>query len=338
MSPSIDTLLRRVRRISQDPERLVDYLRLPRKLVRGTPLMNRLGLQAARALKEQVSWRLRPNEVPAHLRDHHEALDRDGFAVIEDFLPAAAFAELEAELSTAEAAPDRHQRLYFGENYESRLFMISKHAEEFPAFARHLRDNATIYDLARCVARRRATYRPRVMVQWVYKPKPNEPCVDHEYNSYLHVDRHYPFLKAFFYLRDVPVGCAPYSFVRGSHAFNWARLRFEYQLGVAQSAARGDRRDTNPEQKERDRAMERLARELCDKLGLEEMPIAAKKNTLIVSNNQGLHRRGEMTIAGERVTANLDYKFFESPAQILFPVLRHIDPQARGSLPPKNGA
>jgi hypothetical protein len=299
--------------------------------------MNTLGLQAARALKEQLTWRLRTAEVPEAQRGHYEALERDGFVVIDDFLPAADFAELEGELARAEADPARHQRLYFGENYESRLFFVSKHAEEFPAFARLVRDNVSIYELARAVARRRATYRPHVILQWVYKPHPGEPCVDHEYNSYLHVDRHYPFLKAFYYLRDVPEGCAPYSYVRGSHAFNWARLRFEYQLGVAQSAARGDRRDTNPEQKQRDRAMELLARRLCDDLGLEEVPIVAKRNTLVISNNQGLHRRGEMTGPGPRVTANLDYKFFESPAQALFPLLRYLDPQARGSLAARKG-
>lgn len=318
------TLLDRVVRVSQEPERLVDYLRLPRKLVRGQPWMNALGLQAARAIKEQIAWHMRPKAVPEHLKDHVDTLERDGFVVLEDFLPSDHFGELESELAKIQGQTDRHQRLYFGENYESRIFMISKHEKEFPAFAHHLRDNQEIYDLARSTARRRATYRPHVIVQWVYKPKPALPCTDFEYNSYLHVDRHYPFLKAFFYLHDVPAGCAPYTFVRGSHKFNWERLRFEYLLGVAQSRARGANRDTNPEQKQRDRAMEGLARDLRDSLGLEEVPIIARKNTLIISNNQGLHRRGEMTIDGMRVTANLDYKFFESPAQTLYPLLRYI--------------
>ncbi len=315
----------RARRITDDPSRIVDYLRMPRKLVRGTPLMNRLGLQAARALKEQVIYNLRSQPVAPGLMPHLEVLDRDGFVVIPDFLPGAAVADLDDDLAKIEALPATQMNVRtFGENYESRLFAVSRRTE-YTAFARHLRDNAFVNDLACALARRERTYKPHVILQWIYKPDPNAPHKDFEYNSYLHVDRHYPFLKAFYYLRDVGPDCAPYTYVRGSHKFNWDRLRFEYELGVRQAEARGKGRDTSPEQKDRDRVMEELASTLRDRLDLEEVPIVGRKNTLIVSNNQGLHRRWEMTGAGPRVTANLDFKFFESPAQRLFPLLRHIE-------------
>lgn len=320
-----DELFARVQRVSDDPSRIVDYLRMPRKLVRGTPLMNRLGLQAARALKEQVAWRLRSSDAPPHLHETLEALERDGFVVIEDFLPADAMAEVEADLAQIEALPrEKFLHSEYGPNYMSRFFLVSRRPE-YGAFAKHLRDNEFIYDVACAFARRRRTYKPHVMLQWIWKPRPTEPHEDYEYNSYLHVDRHYPFMKAFFYLRDVEPGCAPYTFVRGSHRFSWARLRFEYELGIRQSAARARGGAIDPKQKSRDQVMEELARRLRDELGLEEVPIFGKKNTLIISNNQGLHRRWEMTQAGERVSANLDFKFFESPAQPLYPILRHLE-------------
>lgn len=320
----LEAFLSRFHRISDDPSRIVDYLRSPRRLVRGGPLANRLGLQAARAIKEQVAWNLRVPDVSPPVRPHLDLLERDGFVVIENFLPEAALAELDEEIALIEQLPtERFNNLTFGKNYLSKLFMVSKRTE-YTAFGRHIRDNAFIYDLARGLARRERTFKPHVQLQWVYKPDPTAPYEDFEYNSYLHVDRHYPFLKAFFYLRDVGLDCAPYTFVRGSHKFNWARLRFEYELGVRQSTA-GHHGEINLEQKNRDKVMEELASELRNRLALEEVPIVGKKNTLIVSNNQGLHRRWEMTGPGPRVTANLDYKFFESPAQRLYPLLRHIE-------------
>jgi len=325
----LDAFLSRFQRISDDPSRIVDYLRSPRKLVRGGAIANRLGLQAARAIKEQLIWNARSPSVPSHVQAPLATLERDGFVVIEDFLPGQAMAELDEDLARIEALPKTSfNNLTFGENYESRMFMVSKRTE-YGAFATHLRDNAFIYDLACALARRPRSYKPHVQLQWVYKPDPAAPHDDFEYNSYLHVDRHYPFLKAFFYLRDVGLDCAPYTYVRGSHKFNWARLRFEYELGVRQSA-NGHAGQVNPEQKNRDLVMEELSRELRARLDLEEVPIVGKKNTLVISNNQGLHRRWEMTGPGPRVSANLDFKFFESPAQRLYPLLKHIEtPTAR---------
>ncbi len=321
----LDAFLARLQRISDDPSRIVDYLRAPRKLVRGGPLANRLGLQAARALKEQVAWNLRSADVPEAVRPHLEVLERDGFVVIENFLPESAMAEIDEELAHIEELPeDRFRNVAFGKNYESKMFLVTKRTE-YGAFARHLRDNAFIYDLATSLARRRRTFKPHINLQWVYKPDPTAPYTDFEYNSYLHVDRHFPFMKAFFYLRDVGPDCAPYTFVRGSHKFNWDRLWFEYQLGVRQSAVHANGELNTEDQKNRDRVMEQLARELRERLALEEVPIVGKKNTLIISNNQGLHRRWEMTGPGPRVTANLDYKFFESPAQHLYPILKYIE-------------
>lgn len=320
----LGSFVARIQRIANDPSRVVDYLRRPRRLVIGGPLANRAGLQAARAMKEQLVWSLRSAEIPAHLRDPLATLERDGFVAIPDFLHADAVAELDEELAAVDALPrDRFNKVSFGENYGCRLFMVTKRPE-YTAFARHLSDSPFIYDLACALARRQRTYRPHVNLQWIEKPNPTAPHEDHEYNSFLHVDRHYPFLKAFYYLNDVGIDNAPYTYLRGSHAFNWSRLWFEYQLGVRQSSS-GQHGKVDAEQKERDRVMEELARELAARLNLEEVPIVGRKNTLIVSNNQGLHRRFEMSGPGPRITANMDFKFFESPAQRLYPILRYIE-------------
>lgn len=321
----IERLIERIERLRDDPERIVDWLRYPRALVVGNELTNRAGLQAVRSLKERAAWSLRSRPSTPAIAESAEKLERDGFCAIENFLPDEDFARLEEELKYIESLPDaRFHISQFGVNYVSKTLMVSRHPDEFPAFARLLTGSNFAYENAMSVARRTTrSFAPTCFVQHVFKPDPDAPYEDYDYNSYLHVDRHYRFMKAFFYLRDVPIECAPYSYVRGSHLFNWERLRFDYKLGIEQSRSRSRNTLYTSAQKESDRAMRALAEGLKDALGLEEVPLPAKKNTLLLSDNAGLHRRSEMVgNAGPRVTANLDYKFFESIAHPLYPLLK----------------
>lgn len=324
----IDALLARFERIKNDPERIVDYLRMPRDLTIASPWVNRLGLQAARAAKDRALIKMRPRSYRGRFPEALDALDRDGFVRIENFLPADDFARLEAELAAMEELDkSRFYTVPFGENYESKFLFASKSPKAFPAFTEVLGDNPDIYDLAVGLSRRRRSYRPHVIVQWVYKPNSSAPSVDHEYNAFLHVDRHYAHLKAFFMLRDVNADTAPYSYVPGSHLWSWDRLWFEYRLGIEQTRARRHTTEQSyysKEQRTLDVAMLHLAEELVRKQRLKVVPMVAPKNTLILSNNQGLHRRAPMKGDRPRVTANLDYKFLESIAQPLYPVLRHV--------------
>ena len=326
----LERFLQRLERVRRDPVRLVDYLRRPRRLVVGGALANRLGLQAGRALKERAVRRLRSLEVAPDLKGPLEALEQTGLLVIENYLPIEDFQELERELERLERLPPERFRIVdYGKNFRSQDLIVSKYPDEFPAFSRILRDDLFLNRLACASARRRPSFKSHVMVQWLSKPEPDQPHEDYDYNSYLHVDRHYQFMKAFLYLRDVPADCAPYTFVPGSHRFSWERLRFEYLLGVRQSAARNvTARLGTLAQKERDAAMSQLAEELCTRGNLKRVAVSGKKNTLIISDNAGLHCRGEMRGRLPRVTANLDFKFLESWGHTFYPVLEKLMPEA----------
>jgi hypothetical protein len=70
------------------------------------------------------------------------------------------------------------------------------------------------------------------------------------------------------------------------------------------------------------RVYEEIARRLRRDADLIETPLVGRANTLIVSNNQGLHRRGPFEGSRQRVSVNLDYKYLESTAHTLYPILR----------------
>lgn len=307
------------RRARHEPDRsmrlFVDWLKEPRPLVRGNNFLNLIGLQAARTLKDRAAWHLRRFNEPDYIREQLKILQRDGLLVIQDFLPQNDFEDLERELAEIDTWPEERFTFHqLGENMVARQLSASFYGDELPAFMRLLQDNQFIYDLARSVPRRRPSYRPRVVLHKLYKPDPQKPAGEYNLDRVLHPDRHYPFVKAFFCLYDMTREAAPYTYVPGSHRINWERISYEYQLGA--QAARY--------KKDVDRFDEltwALSRRLLERLGLQERPLVVPKNTLILTDNAGLHRRNDM-ISGTRLTANLDYKFFESIAHPLYPLLK----------------
>lgn len=306
-------------RARQDPDRslrlLVDRLKEPRPLVRGNAFVNQLGLQVARTLKDRAAWHLRWYREPSYVQEQLEVLRRDGVLVIENFFPPDQFAELEEELAKLESWPEERFTTHkLGDNMVARQLSASYYGDELPAFRRLLRDNQFVYDIARGVSRRRPSYRPRVVLHELYKPDPSKPAGEYDLDRVLHPDRHYPFVKAFFCLYDMTKEAAPYTYVPGSHQLNRDRLRYEYALGVEGARHRKDTVRLN-------RVTWELSRQLLDRLGLQERPLIVPKNTMIITDNAGLHRRNDM-ISGTRLTANLDFKFFESVAHPLYPVLK----------------
>ena len=131
-------------------------------------------------------------------------------------------------------------------------------------------------------------------------------------------------VKAFFYLNDVDEDNAPYPYARGSHKVDAARLRYEYEYSLAYVRARSASYARSTSQLEMDRELSVLAESYMTRIGAKTESLVGKANTLIVSNNIGFHKRGEMRSGRPRITVNIDYKYLESPAQHLYPILRHL--------------
>lgn len=311
------------------PSRIVDVLREPRPIVRGGPLANRLGLQVARVLADHAAWTLRGRRefVDETIRAPFEELSREGVLVVRDFLPESDFAEVRKEFDASRSAPEwleRYRRNKFGENFVAEGFYASDYPTSFPALMRSFRDNEFLQKLASAACRRPMTFKPHVELFHVHKPDPDSPHVDLDYNQYIHADRHYPFIKAFYYLADVDADTAPYTYVPRSHQLSFERLRYEYLASVQTAKSRAAHYRRTEEQLAKDREIQRVSAQFLERLHAIERPIVAPANTLIVSNNQGFHRRGEMSGKRARSTVNLDFKYLESHAQWMFPVLKHL--------------
>lgn len=310
------------------PSRIVDVLREPRPMVLGGRLVNTMGLQVARAVKDRTLWHTRRSRVTEATSSAYETLRRDGVVVLPNFLPDDVFRRVreEYEASKADAAC---RWTPFGENFGCNEIFVSDYADRYPNTSQAFHRSEFLLDLAAAVSRRRPTYKPHVSFFTVSKPEPHEPHTDLDYNQFVHADRHYAFIKAFFYIGDVGEDDAPFSYARGSHEMSLARARFEYDYSLRYCRVRAGGQERTAEQLLASQSLRECAERLLTDMGCRCRPIVAKANTLIVANNQGFHRRGELRSSRARATINIDFKYLESrPARWMYPVLKHLYPDA----------
>jgi hypothetical protein len=320
-------VLRKLQTLRERPSRIADRLREPRPLTMGGPLVNRMGLQVVRAYKEHAAWSLRSFPIHESIRDAYDTIERDGVIVIPNFLPDEDFRLLQEEYQRSRTDPGASE-LSFGENLVSRHLYVTDYPERYPHTMRLTRDSEFLLDLASAVSRRRRTFKPHLTFYTLYKPEPNAAHTDLDSAQFAHPDRHYRFLKAFLYLNDVDENNAPYSFAKGSHRFTLERLRFEYEHANkwANRKVRHGRRTAD--QIEADAELERCVNKAMLKQAMSCEPIVGKANTLIVSNNQGFHKRGPFNSNRERQLVAIDYKYLESAAQWMYPVLKRLYPKS----------
>ena len=322
----IDTIKQKLRVVRERPSRIADYLREPRDIVVGGAIANALGLQLARIAKDTLAFRLRATEVPERVRVAAAELDREGILVIPNFLPEDAFSAVQRELATSLTDhPSDWRHISFGKNFSASNLYATDFPERYPAMCTHVQKNDFLLQLACAVSRRRPTYWPHVDVQRLTKEDWKSPHTDLDYNQYMHSDRHYPFVKAFLYMTDVDAETAPYTFARRTHKmWSVARLRYEYRFSNRFVRARRGRYARTGEQLIADRALRELADEFLSDVDATPEPVVGRANTLIISNNQGFHRRGELRGDRPRMMMFIDYKYLESPAQWMYPILRHL--------------
>jgi|HubBroStandDraft_2_1064218.scaffolds.fasta_scaffold74638_1 hypothetical protein len=316
--------VRRLKALWKEPSRLVDWLREPPQLVSGGAASNRLGLQVARTLVGEASWRLRGADISDRVRLASEVMERDGVFVMEDFLQPADFRSLVVEYERSRHEPDR-QETAMGTNVKMEHYFANYTPERYPNAMRLLRDDAFLIELAAAVLRRKKTYRPHVDFYTVYRPFPEAPYEDLDSTQYPHPDRHFPTVKAFLYLADVNADDGPFSYAKGSHRMSLSRLRFDYEYSVIWTKHRSTRgRARGNAVKSFTPLLANCAETWLKNQGMSCDPIVGRANTLVVSNNRGLHKRGIPKSGHARPMVYMDFGYLNSRAQHFYPVLKHF--------------
>jgi len=100
----------------------------------------------------------------------------------------------------------------------------------------------------------------------------------------LHTDTFHPTMKCWFFLEDVNDEMSPFNYVPCSQQLTWKRIKWEYRMSIgAKNIANGHYSKGSP----------RLTKEDLSALALPPVKaFTVKKNTLVIANTFGVHRRG----------------------------------------------
>lgn len=271
--------------------RLLGLLRVPLNLVsllskacsfRNNPLigshfLNRLGLHVSRVLLARGLTRLRWWMLsPLVPREYRDAFQRDGFLLLEDFLPAEMFSALEAEL-----------RSYRGEAWEmvqgntltQHVFLDGEVLPDLPTTG-----DVLAYPKLRRLLRYAGSHLslPRMYLQRIangYGRGQGDP------QKKLHLDTFHPTIKMWLFLDDVGADRGPFTYVPGSHRLSLKRLAWEYRQSLSA------RESENPHHAHG--AFRVTAEDLRELALPAPRAVTARRNTLVIANTVGIHRRGD---------------------------------------------
>ena len=213
-----------------------------------------------------------------------------GFLVIEDFLTKKEFDNLE-NLFVTKIKPRKTN------NYITRV-----DGRQF--LKRNISFEKLIKDC--CKINNFLFEQPRVEF-WNLIHEENDP------QGKFHSDTFQPTCKFWLFLEDIDETKGPFNYVPNSHLLSETRLKWDYenstmnkdtdiwkkriQAGGKPGSFRVHENSTTEEEEQ-----------TIKKMGFQAIPIVGKKNTLVVANTFGFHKRGTATAGTHRETLSIEYR------------------------------
>jgi Phytanoyl-CoA dioxygenase (PhyH) len=242
----------------------------------GSRRLNQWGLHAARVvLAHRLAAARRGRLAGLVSAEDRAAFAREGFVMRRDFLPAAHFAALLAEIKAYRGGL---REIAEGDTILRKIALDGRALRALPALAALLREPQW-RGLIRYVGSRAAE--PVVWVQAILRHAADGPA---DPQTVLHADTFHPTVKAWLFLTDVAADRGPFTYVPGSHVLSPQRLAWERRMSLAarRSADAATRQGS-------------FRIEPAELAGLGLGPpraFAVPANTLVVADTFGFHARG----------------------------------------------
>ena len=239
------------------------------------------------------------------MQDAVRALERDGVAVIEDFVDKESHGALRSEILTHLTALET--RFPILESSDRRFGPRRPFQGGFDRFDgstlnRYVDIDPRVHPLAsRFVEETRlmplvhqaiGTHLTAKKAS-IYLTVQGDEARNPDVQKQLHRDTFQPAIKFWYFVEEVTLAEGPFEYVIGSHLLTPARLRWEYRRSV--EASRRGSRDTG--------GSFRIDEQVLQSLGLGlPRPFAVPENTLVIANVRGFHRRAHGTFGSRRVS------------------------------------
>lgn len=281
----------------------------------GSRRLNGLGLHRWRLrAAHHLTGRRRAKLAGLVSKPDRQAFERDGFVVIHNLLPVAAFDDLRTKLLSHRAAA---REMLQGDTITRRIAIDRAMLRELPEL-RALIDEPRWAGLTRYVA-------GFGRAPWLYVQTILNRVIDAEPDpqTCLHADTFHPTMKAWFFLTDVADDEGAFCYVPGSHRLTPARLDWESERSLTarhhldRLSARGSFRVDEAE---------------LQGLGLPApIRLAVPANTLVVADTFGFHSRGPSVRPSTRIELwayDRRNPFFPSSTDGLLAAAGQIDERA----------
>ncbi len=243
----------------------------------GSPILNRLGLHVVRLVASHSIMRVRMLMLALPISgEDRQFYFREGYLIKENFLSDDEFEALEKEARLFKGAVREARQ---GDTVTLRATLSPEVLEGAPAIKAFITNKkfTQLADFTSGHLRAPLCYLENVKNNYC------EGALDPQKS--LHTDTFHPTMKCWFFLEDVTEDMGPFNYIPQSQKLTWKRIKWEYRMSLnAKKIANGLTSRGSP----------RFVAEDLEFLGLQQpRAFTAKKNTLVIANTFGLHRRGD---------------------------------------------
>jgi hypothetical protein len=242
----------------------------------GSAILNRIGLHVLRLVVSHTIMRARMWMLAFPIsREDRQFYFSEGYLIKENFLMDDEFAVLEKE---ARAFKGDVREARQGDTVTLRAALSPEVLESVPTIKAFITNKkfTQLADFSSGHLRAPLYYLENVKINY------SKGALDPQ--KTLHSDTFHPTMKCWFFLEDVTEEMGPFNYIPQSQKLTWKRIKWEYRMSLsAKNIANGLVSRGSPRFTEEDLA--------C--LGLQQPhTFTAKKNTLVIANTFGIHRRG----------------------------------------------
>ena len=260
------------------------------KMVRSKTL-NLLGVQVFRAVAARTLYNRVPASIEDDLSEKCDELEREGLLVWPDFLPSHEFESILRECHNLLNGSSNFRSRNSGPNTDSRLPVKSIDADVIPVTNRLLTDRRLKLILAAAERRDIDDLASLAKIEHLTQGTGEEGL---DPQTQLHSDIFFNSHKVWFYLTDVTAEHGPLCFVKRSHRITPRQLLHIY----THSWKIGD---------EDDRSRRVTPAEMA-KNAFDETTLICRRNTLVIANTCGYHRRRQGKAGRQRLAIHLELR------------------------------
>ncbi|CAN1593637.1 Phytanoyl-CoA dioxygenase [Candidatus Pelagibacterales bacterium] len=133
-------------------------------------------------------------------------------------------------------------------------------------------------------------------------------------NSEYHADRFYPCIKVFLTLNDNTISNGCYHYIKKSHRANFKRVKHEYFHSIYQKNKLSKNKIINKDYQIRNGRLTFTEKYINRNYNLKNIiACEAPKNSLVISDNKGFHKRGYFKSSNIRRQLRFSYYDFQIP-------------------------